>query len=228
MDHDNSLTSLSVTLYEFRDNEETIINAHTYGRWGEWLKKRRWISRWGKMDIGRKMNEQNCNNKTQTKTELEWHGDKDEREWDVAAAFTYGPPTATSLCVELSWNLMAHGDARVGKWRGNRRVEWVASSLSHYLRTWCIQHYYRWCAHLGCQQPTELTPTGRFKWTRPFRRNTKSGFYACAITFQTCSTTVRYTTRYRSVPILPVLFVICPYSYALSSEFLVSVGKCLF
>jgi len=22
---------------------------------------------------------------------------------------------------------------------------------SHYLRTWCIQHYYRWCAHLGCQ-----------------------------------------------------------------------------
>jgi len=22
---------------------------------------------------------------------------------------------------------------------------------SHYLATWCIQHYYRWCAHLGCQ-----------------------------------------------------------------------------
>ena len=21
---------------------------------------------------------------------------------------------------------------------------------SHYLGTWCIQHYYRWCAHLGC------------------------------------------------------------------------------
>jgi len=28
---------------------------------------------------------------------------------------------------------------------------------SHYLRTWCIQHYYRWCAHLGCQQSTEMT-----------------------------------------------------------------------
>ena len=40
---------------------------------------------------------------------------------------------------------------------------------SHYLGTWCIQHYYRWCAHLGCQQSTELTPPGRFKWTRPFR-----------------------------------------------------------
>ena len=22
---------------------------------------------------------------------------------------------------------------------------------SHYLATWFIQHYYRWCAHLGCQ-----------------------------------------------------------------------------
>jgi len=22
---------------------------------------------------------------------------------------------------------------------------------SHYIGTWCIQHYYLWCAHLGCQ-----------------------------------------------------------------------------
>jgi len=22
---------------------------------------------------------------------------------------------------------------------------------SQYLGTWCIQHYYRWCAHIGCQ-----------------------------------------------------------------------------
>jgi len=29
---------------------------------------------------------------------------------------------------------------------------------SHYLGTWFIQHYYRWCAQLGCQQSTELTP----------------------------------------------------------------------
>ena len=40
---------------------------------------------------------------------------------------------------------------------------------SHHLGRWCIQHYYRRCAHLGCQQSTELTPTGRFKWTRTFR-----------------------------------------------------------
>ena len=47
---------------------------------------------------------------------------------------------------------------------------------SHYLGTRCIQHHYRWCAHLGCQQSTELTPPGRFEWTRLFRRNTKSCF----------------------------------------------------
>ena len=31
--------------------------------------------------------------------------------------------------VESSWNVMAHGDAREGKWRGNCRMEWVASTL---------------------------------------------------------------------------------------------------
>ena len=31
------------------------------------------------------------------------------------------------VCV---WNLMAHGDAREGKWRGNWRMEWVASTLT--------------------------------------------------------------------------------------------------
>jgi len=30
----------------------------------------------------------------------------------------------------------------------------------------------------------------RFKWTRPFRKKTKSGFCACAVTFQTRSTTL--------------------------------------
>jgi len=30
----------------------------------------------------------------------------------------------------------------------------------------------------------------RFKWTHPFRQKTKSGFCACAITFQLASTTL--------------------------------------
>jgi len=28
---------------------------------------------------------------------------------------------------------------------------------SHYLETWCIQHYYSRCVQLGCKQSTELT-----------------------------------------------------------------------
>ena len=31
--------------------------------------------------------------------------------------------------VESSWNVMAHGDGREGKWRGNWRMQWVASTL---------------------------------------------------------------------------------------------------
>ena len=98
---------------------------------------------------------------------------------------------------------MAHGDAREEKWRGNWRMDhtdddsrvqlkcdgtrWrtggeVKGKLanvggsqypSHHLGTWCIQHYYRWCAHLGCQQSTELTPladlNGLVRFTK--RRN---------------------------------------------------------
>ena len=62
------------------------------------------------------------------------------------------------------------------RWRKGGEVKWKLANAvgsqysSHYLGTWCIQHYYRWCAHLGCQQSTELTPPpGRFKWTGPFR-----------------------------------------------------------
>ena len=33
------------------------------------------------------------------------------------------------LCVESSWNVMAGGDAREGKWRGNWPIEWVEPVL---------------------------------------------------------------------------------------------------
>jgi hypothetical protein len=59
---------------------------------------------------------------------------------------------------------------------------------SHYLRTWCIQHYHRWCAHLGCQESVNWL-SGRFKWSCLFRWKMKSRFCVCAITFQTQSTT---------------------------------------
>ena len=31
--------------------------------------------------------------------------------------------------LECSWNTKAHGDAREGRWRGNWRMEWVASTF---------------------------------------------------------------------------------------------------
>ena len=34
------------------------------------------------------------------------------------------------ILLDSSWNVMAHGDAREGKWRGNWRMKWVASTLT--------------------------------------------------------------------------------------------------
>jgi hypothetical protein len=79
---------------------------------------------------------------------------------------------------------------------------------SHYLGTWCIQHYYRRCAQLACQQSTTDDPR-RFKWTRPFRRKTKSGFCACAITFQTQSTKTPRTSRQIPCEVFRVTLDMC-------------------
>ena len=63
-----------------------------------------------------------------------------------------------SLALDSSWNVMAHGEAREGKWRGNWRMQWVASTLhttsEHGVSSITIAD----AAHLGCQQSTELTP----------------------------------------------------------------------
>jgi hypothetical protein len=39
-------------------------------------------------------------------------------------------PLAWPSAVECVWKLMAYGDAREGKWKGNWRMEWVASTLT--------------------------------------------------------------------------------------------------
>jgi hypothetical protein len=87
--------------------------------------------------------------------------------------------------VESSWNVMAHGDTREGKWRGNWRFEWVASTL-HTTSEHGVLLLLN--AHASSASSRLNWRPRRFKWTRPFRRKTKSGFCACAITFQTQST----------------------------------------
>jgi len=46
------------------------------------------------------------------------------------------------------------------RWEVKGKLAYAVGSQysSHNLGTWCIQHYYRWYAHLGCQQSTELKP----------------------------------------------------------------------
>jgi len=69
------------------------------------------------------------------------------------------------------WNVTAHGDARQGGLKGEMANAVGSQYPSHYLGTWCIQHYYRWCAHLGCAvvdwteappPPTDLNGFVRF------------------------------------------------------------------
>ena len=74
-----------------------------------------------------------------------------------------------SSAVDSSWNVMAHGDVLEGKWRGKWRMQWVASTLHTTSQHGVSSITTADAAHLGCQQSTELTPPGRFKWTRPFR-----------------------------------------------------------
>ena len=84
---------------------------------------------------------------------------------------------------------LAHGDAREGKWKGNWRMEWVASTL-HTTSEHGVSSITTADAHTSAAGSRLNWRPRRFKWTRPFRRKTKSGFSACAITFQLASTTV--------------------------------------
>jgi hypothetical protein len=89
--------------------------------------------------------------------------------------------------VESSWNVMAHGDARVGKWRGNWRMEWVDSTI-HTTSEHGVSSITTADAHTSAASSRLNWRPCRFKWTRPFRQKTKSGFCACAIIFQMQST----------------------------------------
>jgi hypothetical protein len=90
------------------------------------------------------------------------------------------------LWYSSSWNVMAHGDAREGKWRGNWGMEWVASTL-HITSEHGVSSITTADGHISAASSRLNWRPCRFKWTRPFRRRTKSGFCACAIIFQTHS-----------------------------------------
>jgi len=66
-------------------------------------------------------------------------------------------------------------------------MEWVASTL-HTTSERGVSSIITAVAHTSAASSRLNWHPRRFKWTRPFRRKTKSGFCACAITFQLDST----------------------------------------
>jgi hypothetical protein len=88
--------------------------------------------------------------------------------------------------LDYNWNVMAHGDAREGKWRGIWRMEWLASTL-HTTSENGVSSITNADAHISAASSRLNWRPRRFKLTRPFRRKTKSGLYACAVTFQLAS-----------------------------------------
>ena len=115
--------------------------------------------------------------------------------------------------VQPSWNVMAHGDARGGSERGNWGMVWVASTLhttsEHGASSITTADAHTWAA----SSRLNWRPR-RFKWTRPFRRKTKFGFCACAITFQTQSTTLHIPLCCPTHTLHPLLLLLLPLSLA--------------
>jgi len=91
----------------------------------------------------------------------------------VAAAWKY-----RQSIVESSWNVMAHGDAREGKWRGNWRMEWLASTL-HTTSEHCVSSITTADEHTSAASSRLNWRPRWLKWTRSFRRNQISSFCVC-------------------------------------------------
>ena len=68
---------------------------------------------------------------------------------------------------------MAHGDEREGKWRGNWRMEWVASTLYTTSENG-VSSITTADAHTSAASSRLNWRPRRFKWNLPFRRKTKS------------------------------------------------------
>ena len=97
--------------------------------------------------------------------------------------------------VDCVWNVMAHGDAREGRWRGIWRILWVASTL-HTISEHGVSSITTADVHNSAASSRLNWQPCRFKWTRPFGRKTKSGFSECAITFQPASRHDRSTSNH--------------------------------
>ena len=113
--------------------------------------------------------------------------------WNKGKTFHINRRICLKHTVESIWNVMAQGDGWEGKWRGNSRMEWVASTLhttsEHGVSSITTADVYTAASSRRNWRPHQ------FKWTRQFRWKTKFDFCECAITFQTQSNTFGCTER---------------------------------
>ena len=73
------------------------------------------------------------------------------------------------LLLVSSWNVMTHGDVHEGEWRGNWRMQWVASTL-YTTSEHVVSSITTADAHTSAASSRlNWRPPRRFKWTRPFR-----------------------------------------------------------
>jgi hypothetical protein len=102
--------------------------------------------------------------------------------------------------LEAVRNVMAHGDVWEGKWRGNRRLERVATTLALCLRTWSI--------HGLPTDPHFLTASSRLNWS-PRRLNGLRHFSerpnlvsACVPSLFKSATTYLYLFNKIAIPVI--------------------------
>jgi hypothetical protein len=97
------------------------------------------------------------------------------------------------ICVGTRWRMGGEVKGKLANGVGNQYS-------SHYLGTWCIQHYYRWCAHLGCQWSTELMPPADLNGLVCFAERWNLVFvhvpshFTCSLYHVVCSLKILITT----------------------------------
>ena len=79
------------------------------------------------------------------------------QNFETRTTFRFHIPTTILLKINVFWYGRLRLKCDTTQWRMGEEVKGKLANgvgsqyFSHYLRTWCIKHYYRWCAHLGSQ-----------------------------------------------------------------------------
>ena len=88
-------------------------------------------------------------------------------------------------------------------------MDWVASTL-HTTSEHGVSSITTADAHTSAAGSRLNLRPHRFKWTRPFRRKTKSGFCACVTTFQTQSTMLKSPwLKFNDMSLFMVCVIVC-------------------